>query len=92
MFVQCIVGSIVQRAREFGLETPRLDLAYSILSIKQRSLIESANQKSISDGMTEILSKRIANLKTSSRPVPSGTPLNLPPTPSFNQTMNNQNN
>ena len=69
---------MVQRAREFGLETPRLDLAYSVLSVKQRSFIEKTSSAKPSAEMTDALAQRIARSRFTDSPVPSGTPLNLP--------------
>ncbi|TIB79401.1 hypothetical protein E3Q23_00001 [Wallemia mellicola] len=75
MELQCILGSMVQRAREFGLETPRLDLAYSVLSVKQRSFIEKTSSAKPSAEMTDALAQRIARSRFTDSPVPSGDTL-----------------
>ncbi|EOR01318.1 Putative 2-dehydropantoate 2-reductase [Wallemia ichthyophaga EXF-994] len=81
MELQCIVGSIVQRAREFSVETPRIDMAYSILSVKQRKFVELAGaaQHKPTARMSAELAQRFA--RSDSPVVPSGTPLDLPSTP-----------
>ncbi len=45
MEVEAIVGGILRRAQEKGIQTPRLSLIYALLRVIQRKLIEARSSR-----------------------------------------------
>ena len=65
--LEAVLGSVLDRARLNGTDTPRLDLLYSLMKIRQQSALDAEAQRLNSSGEAT-LSPRLSELSTAASP------------------------